>query len=249
MAAAALIGLGGLAAPARAAEIYVDNVQLPYSESLNLNGVVDGSSYNAYNQLAGQIVLTVNNVGNASQFTLPVWCVDIFHDIYLGSSGFQFSDGALSTDNSAGTPNGPAPLSATQITEILDLATYGNTLMRNSPSNHNSALVQAAIWTVEYNNSTGNTLAVTGGDITETEINDAIADALVNGGSGGQLISLDGIQQQVFDGPVPEPASLSLLAVSLFGMGFARRRKSRSLRSKQNGATATTNKTAVTFST
>src|SRR5580658_5729887 len=128
MAAVAVFGPIGLATPAFALNINVDNVQLPYSESLNLNGSIDGSSYSADNQLAGQIALTVNNVGSATQYLLPVWCVDIFHDIYLGSSGFQFSVGLLSTDNSAGTADPPAPLSATQITEILDLATYGNSL-------------------------------------------------------------------------------------------------------------------------
>jgi hypothetical protein len=122
LAAAALAGLARIA-PASALTINVDNVQLLYSESLNLNGFVDGSSYNADNQLAGQIVLTVNNVGNATQYLMPVFCVDIFHDIYLGSGGFEFSEGVLSTDNSAGTADAPAPLTATQITEILDLAT------------------------------------------------------------------------------------------------------------------------------
>src|SRR5271166_3087682 len=61
-AAAALIGLGGISAPALAANINVDNVQLPYSESLNLNGYIDGSSYSDNGQPAGQIVLTVNNI-------------------------------------------------------------------------------------------------------------------------------------------------------------------------------------------
>src|ERR1700690_4007273 len=60
--AAAALGLAPLA-PAFAVEINVDNVQLPYSESLNLNGTIDGSSYSADNQLAGQIALTVNTVG------------------------------------------------------------------------------------------------------------------------------------------------------------------------------------------
>src|SRR5580692_8874325 len=113
-AAAVVLGPIGLATPTFALNINVDNVQLPYSESLNLNGSIDGSSYSADNQLAGQIALTVNNVGSATQYLLPVWCVDIFHDIYLGSSGFQFSEGTLSTDNSAGTADSPAPLTATQ---------------------------------------------------------------------------------------------------------------------------------------
>jgi PEP-CTERM motif len=224
LAAVAVFGLTG-SAPAFALTVGVDNVQLLYSESLNLNGFVDGSSYNANNQLAGQIVLTVNNVGSATQYTLPVWCVDIFHDIYLGSSGYQFSQGLLSTDNSAGTPDGPALLTGTQKTTILDLATYGNALMKSSPSNQTSALVQAAIWTEEYNNANGNTLAVTGGDITAQEITDITAAAFAYGGSGGQLISLNGVQQQVYDGPVPEPATLGLLAVSILGIGVVHHRK------------------------
>jgi hypothetical protein len=224
LAAATALGLTPIA-PALALDINVDNVQLPYYETVNLNGFIDGSSYNADDQLAGQIALTVNNVGSATQYQLPVWCVDIFHDIYLGSSGFQFSVGVLSTDNSAGTANAPAPLTTAQITEIVDLASYGNALMQSNPTNHTSALVQAAVWTAEYNNNSGNTLTVSGGDITAPEIADMIADAVSYGGSGGQLISLNGVQQQVFDAPVPEPATLGLMAVSLLGIGVVRRHK------------------------
>ena len=224
LAVATVFGLTGFS-PAFAVTVNVDNVQLPYSESINLNGFIDGSSYSDNNQLAGQIVLTVNNtVGSATQYVLPVWCVDIFHNIYLGSSGFQFSQGVLSTDNSTGTANPPALLTGTQISTILDLATYGNSLMQSDPTNHNSALVQAAIWTEEYNNTNGNTLTVTGGDITAQEITDITAAAFAHGGGGGQLISLSGVQQQVYDGLVPEPASLSLLAISILGIGIAHRR-------------------------
>jgi hypothetical protein len=224
LAAATVFGLTGFS-PAFAATINVDNVQLPYSESINLNGFIDGSSYSDNNQLAGQIVLTVNNtVGSATQYVLPVWCVDIFHNIYLGSSGFQFSQGVLSTDNSTGTANPPALLTGTQISTILDLATYGNSLMQSDPTNHNSALVQAAIWTEEYNNTNGNTLTVTGGDITAQDITDITTAAVAYGGGGGQLISENGVQQQVYDGPVPEPASLGLLAVSILGIGVVHRR-------------------------
>src|SRR5579863_3938374 len=225
LAAATVFGLTGFS-PAFAVTINVDNVQLPYSESINLNGFIDGSSYSDNNQLAGQIVLTVNNtIGSATQYVLPVWCVDIFHNIYLGSSGFQFSQGVLSTDNSTGTANPPALLTGTQISTILDLATYGNSLMQSDPTNHNSALVQAAIWTEEYNNTNGNTLTVTGGDITAQDITDVTTAAVAYGGGGGQLISENGVQQQVYDGPVPEPASFGLLAVSILGIGVVHRRR------------------------
>src|SRR5271170_3915029 len=114
VATAALIGLGAAGAPAFATTINVDNVQLPYSETVNLNGFIDGSSYSDNGQLAGQILLTINDVGSSSLYTLPVWCVDIFHDIALGGSGYQYTEGALGNDHSSS----PATLSSSQIDTI-----------------------------------------------------------------------------------------------------------------------------------
>ena len=82
---------------------------------------------------------------------------------------------------------------------------YGDALMQSSPSNANSAIVQAAIWTVEYNNGnyngngtyTGGTnyLTVTGNDCHvhgHRQRNCTPREA--HGGSGGQLIGLNGVQ-------------------------------------------------------
>ena len=207
--AAGLIGLGAIAAPASAGSINVDNVQLPDYENLNLNGVIDGSSYSDNGQMSGQIVLTVNNIGSSNQFVLPVWCVDIFHDIAIGGSGYTYSEGSLGTDNS----NNPSPLSAQQISEIGALASYGNGLMGSAPSNALSAEIQAAIWTVEYN-AGGNSSTVSGGSFSSADVGNLIAAAVEAGGHGGQLIALNGGQAQVSTQSRNRPPSPCLARVS-----------------------------------
>jgi hypothetical protein len=221
LAGLAMLALGGLAKPACAAEIYIDNVQLFYSENVNITGTVDGASVNVTGALAGQIVLTVNN-GNSSstsQYILPVWCVDLFHDISLGASGIIYSLGGLDTDNS----NSPTVLSAQQINEMTALAVYGNQQMALNPSNLLSAEVQAAIWTVEYSNGSGNSLSISSSNFTPTTIANLIATAGQGNGAAIQLIAMNGTQALI--DPVPEPASVGLLVAGLLGLGFARRRK------------------------
>jgi hypothetical protein len=215
-----LIGLAGLGAPAFATEINVDNVTVPYYELVDITGEVDETMVSDQDQIAGEILLTVNNVGSTKQYTLPVWCVDIFHDIYLGGSGYLYTEGPLSTDNS----DNPSKLTTTQIQEIEDLVSYGTAQMQSHPGDAISAEVQAAIWTVEYNNSAiGNTLTVVGGDVTPATINNVITAAEADGGGAGQLDSLDGAQGEAFSAPAPAIGHGFPVALALGGVLFGRK--------------------------
>jgi hypothetical protein len=217
-AAAGLTGLLGLAVPAVANEIVVDNVGLPYYEIVNLNGQIDGSSYSDDGQMAGQIMLTVNAPPSNTQYTLGVWCDDIFHDIYLGGSGYVYKTGSITTDNS----DNPTQLTSTQIKEISDLVSYGDAQMKSNPSALLSAEVQAAIWTVEYNNpNIGNSLSVTSGAFTPTELTNLESAAFAADGGAVQLVSLSGSQAELYT--APEPGSLGLLATGLVVLGMAGR--------------------------
>src|SRR5271169_2415971 len=227
--AASLIVLGGMAAPAFAVGINVDNVQVPYSENTTITGTVDGMKVTDSGVITGQIVLTVNNVGSTTQYTLPVWCVDLFHTINIGGSGYQFNEVPLSTDNS----DNPSALTSTQIQEIGDLVAYGDAQMLSNPSNAISAEVQAAIWTVEYNNSAiGNNLTVGGGDVTSTTVNQVIMAAEAYGGSAGELMGLNGVQGQAYETAAARsigsglPSLLGIAGI-LFGANLLGRSKKR----------------------
>jgi len=123
LAGAGLIGLVGLAAPAFAETVDVDYVGLPYYDTVNLNGTIDTNSYTDDDQLAGQILLTVTYPPSKQQYTLPVWCDDIFHNIYLGGNSYTYTTGSFSTDNDS---TNASPLTGKQISWIEDLAAYGN---------------------------------------------------------------------------------------------------------------------------
>ena len=149
-----------------------------YTSGVNLSGTINGNPFNETNVYTGLIPLTTTT--NA---IIPVFCVDLFHSINIGSydPALSYTTGLLSFDSSkdpAGT--GGNSISQPVTGEIQTLANLGAQLyIGGTGSAFDYAALQCAIWSIEYNTN-GNSLTVDGGATLNAQIAADIAFAEAN---------------------------------------------------------------------
>jgi len=200
-------------------------------DSVTLSGGLAGAD-GTY--AAGQIVLTTNTG------TLDVWCVDVFHIIYIGGN-YTYASLPLTNDNSGISAATSNPLTTKQIQEISYLATVGNQLMASTPTAANAAAIQAAIWDVEYgttatDNNPADAAAFTAAydllmaaaQTNTIDYGGYVINDQIGSGPGARYVNQTLFVDPALDpDPVPEPASLALFGVGVGGLIAFRRKRVR----------------------
>ncbi len=168
---------------------------------------------------------------------LPVFCIDLFHDIDIGSYNppLSYTFGTI-TNNSSSDPSGTggSSLGAPAPGEIQTLVNIGASDYEHGTGNADIyAGLQGAIWQIEYNTN-GNSLTVTG----STQVDNLIAsfEAYAVANPENYSISLfpgaDGTAygsgQAFASATAPEPSPWAMMIIGFAGLGFAGYRARRS---------------------
>ena len=206
MTAGLLVSVAGRAAVITDVELYGESV------TFGNDAISTGIGFAGQQGLAGQIVLTTSG-----GTTIDAWCIDLFHDVYLGAGQALVYNGQSLTGSTDG--NGGF-LSATQAQEIGGLVDYGNRLVAGGANADQAAAIQMAIWTIE---SPALTFVAPSAAVADEQADLALAPSLYGGVE--SYVSLTGTQELAADtNQVPEPAPLGLLGVGMLSLGLARRR-------------------------
>lgn len=232
---AALSAVMLAAAPPARADVIVTDVEMTINpaDSFYIQGAGFGQAIDVY---VGQVTFTTN-----ANTTLPVWCVDIYHDIGLGGGqNIDYSQGTLSTDHNGNS------LSADQINSMSWLIIAGDAYLPTHATADVSAGIQLALWMLEYGTAAGgHGFSFTGESANVLSLaTQYYNSAWATRGSSfydQYVYTLDNPNIQSFGawgapppgGPpqlVPEPGTLGLLGSALLGLGAFgafRRRKTR----------------------
>lgn len=220
LAAAAACGALAVAAPASALTLL--SASMDTSNTAYITG--PGYSVDAY---IGPVTFHATNGGPAFDFT--AYCVDIFHDMFLGplngGAGYGYHAEALTTDSKTSTGAGQAgdALSVVQLQDISGLLNYSDTLTDAGAADLSRRLagIQGAIWEIENPGYSVNGSAQVNAYIAE----DVAKAGHLPVGTMHSVFADDWSHQAFASGGVPEPATWTMLIMGFGGVGALLRRR------------------------
>ncbi len=212
---------GALAAAAPAGAITLLSADMDRNYTAMINGPV--VNVNAY---IGPVTFTTD--GNPVKLT--AYCVDIFHDMFLGplnnGNGYAYHDEDLETDSSTSTSSGQSGLALTG-QQLQDISRLLNLSLRINLSDPDYAVkragIQGAIWEIEnpgYTVTPAQTAVATYMHQFESTLN------TMSVGQMKTIYANDWATQAFAYGiGVPEPATWTMMILGFGGMGAMLRRR------------------------
>ena len=226
------------ASNAHAGQVDITNVGVQSEETTTVTGTINSDSIDE------SPITTLLTLTTTSGNILPVFCVDLLHDINIGSYSppLTYITGSVSTNSTGSQPGTGNPLASPVPGEIQALANLGVAAYDKGVTDPDVyTAIAAAIWYDEYNTN-GNSLSVTG---------DGVVGSASPGSPATGLIAIDlayaaanatdystgfypGTTGQGFTGygqgfalGVPEPSTWATMLLGFAGLGFARYRRTR----------------------
>jgi hypothetical protein len=227
-AVAALVA--GLGTAASAGQSYITNVGVESWTDVTVTGTINGGAI-SQDETATLIELTTT-----SGSVLPVFCVDLLHDIYAQDYNpplayFVAPVRTDSTGSASGTGNSLPPLVTGEIQALAELGGFYFTHGVSDPDNA-FAGIQGAIWTLEYNTN-GNSLSIEGGPTIDSLITADLTYAAARPAnhSLGLYPGLEGKgfagTTQGFSVGAPEASTWLMMVLGFAGLGYAGFRRPR----------------------